>query len=324
MNNSHIIFGGQGFIGQNLALSLLDLGHKVLSIDKDLWSLPYSKDFLQHNNSFFSLRADIVDDEDKINDFIHSIDFDIANSTVWHLAANSDIAAGSENANIDLRDTFLTTTNVINLCSHHNIRTICFASSSAVYGSWAKDNHAYKETDMTKPISNYGAMKLASEAILSSAAEYLFDRVEIFRFPNVVGNPATHGVIRDLIIKLRRDSICLEVLGDGQQTKPYLHVSDLIDAMCFLAFHESNEPYRVCNIGSDNSNVSVKQIAELVVKEIAPNAKIFFGSSPGGWIGDVPKVFFDNSKIQNFGWRAKLNGLDAVHKTILDLKDILK
>ena len=87
------------------------------------------------------------------------------------------------------------------------------------------------------PISNYGAMKLAGEAALSAATESFLERAWIFRFPNVIGPRATHGVIYDLLRKLATNPPDLEVLGDGTQQKPYLHVSELIESMWFVSRH---------------------------------------------------------------------------------------
>ena len=322
--STHIVFGGQGFIGQNLALYLLDLGDRVISIDMNVWSIPYMDEFKRHQNNFSSYTADIVKNSEQIMEFIKSNTLREEHCIVWHLAANSDISAGVNNIETDLKDTLLTTVNIVNICDEFSFKSLCFASSSAVYGAWAKNAHAYTEDDKTVPISNYGAMKLASEAVLSSASEHILEHVEVFRFPNVIGAPATHGVIRDFIFKLRKDNYNLAVLGDGKQTKPYLHVSDLVDAMCFLALKKPANGYRVCNIGAKNANVSVEQIANLVVSEISPTAGISFGSTPGGWIGDVPKVFFDTSQIDSLGWHPKYDGLSAVRKTILELKGITK
>ena len=81
-----------------------------------------------------------------------------------------------------------------------------------------------EETGPLFPISNYGAMKLASEAAISAAVESFLERAWIFRFPNMHRTPRAHGVIYDLLHKLARDQSSLEVLGDGTQRKPYLHV----------------------------------------------------------------------------------------------------
>ena len=105
------------------------------------------------------------------------------------------------------------------------------------------------------PISNYGAMKAAGEACVSAFAHAGARRAWIFRFPNVVGPRSTHGVIRDLICKLMKDPERLEVLGDGTQQKPYLHVTELLDAMLFISRNHSG-PLGLYNIGPNDAGVT--------------------------------------------------------------------
>ena len=135
---------------------------------------------------------------------------------IWHLAANSDILKGVNNIDIDLNDTLMTTINITKFMEKYELKNIIFASSSAVYG-----NMLNKATEITptRPISNYGGMKLASEAVLSAYQTKHGGNCIISRFPNVVGTPATHGVIIDLIKKLKKNKTTLNVLGNGQQNK---------------------------------------------------------------------------------------------------------
>src|SRR4030095_14803418 len=119
------------------------------------------------------------------------------------------------------------------------------------------------------PISNYGAMKLASEAQICAALEGHSGRASVFRFPNFVGAPATHGVIFDFIHKLRANPEHLEVLGDGTQQKAYLHVAELVEAMLFIA-REAKDKVAILNIGPPDAGVSVKSIAEDVCSVVAP------------------------------------------------------
>src|SRR6266851_1206428 len=109
-------------------------------------------------------------------------------------------AAGFIDPAIDFRRTLQTTFAVIEAARAEGIRHIAFASTSAVYGE--RDNVLTEDSGPFLPISNYGATKLASEALLSAAAEIFLDRVWIFRFPNVVGPRTTHGAIFDFIARL--------------------------------------------------------------------------------------------------------------------------
>ena len=316
----HIIFGGKGFIGQNLARELVIRGDKILIVDKNQWTvgLAYSE-LLDEDNVQLTL-GNINHDFDEISASIAGFLDTLDHITVWHLAANSDIGAGNDDIEVDLTDTFLTTLNVLKYCNDIKIQSFYFASSSAVYGDFSHDANGFKETDGTQPISNYGAMKLASEAILRAAHQQFLDRCIIFRFPNVIGYPATHGVIRDFIDKLQNTPDKLIVLGDGNQNKPYLHVSDLVSAMLHLdRYYVDTKLMETINIGSPYENVFVRQIAEEVRSIVSPNANIVYGDTPFGWVGDMPSVKFNIDKMLNTKWRCGLSGLDAVRRTINEI-----
>jgi UDP-glucose 4-epimerase len=134
------------------------------------------------------------------------------------------------------------------------------------------------------------------------------------RFPNVVGERATHGVIFDFIKKLRKDNTRLEVLGNGEQFKPYLYVKDLVEAILFVWLN-SDEKLNVYNLGVD-SRTKVKDIARMVIEEMKLGAQIEYTGGDRGWIGDVPEFNYDLSKINNLGWRAKNTSNEAVRKAI--------
>ncbi len=240
---------------------------------------------------------------------------------VWHLAANSDIPAGVHDSNIDYQDTFLTTYHTGLAMKQCGFKTIYFASTSAVYGDHG-DNVISELTAPLMPISNYGAMKLAGEAILSAFAEQFIEKLVIFRFPNVVGAPATHGIIYDLINKLIRDPMKLPVLGDGTQRKSYLHVADLVNAMVLIG-EKSNERRTICNIGPTDSGINIKEIAQMVRDEVAPSALIQYGSGNRGWVGDVPKFCYNVDKMVGFGFKPTLNSKKSVALAVKQIKEQL-
>ena len=234
---------------------------------------------------------------------------------VWHLAANSDIPAGVSDANIDLRDTFMTTFSILEAINAFNIPTLHFASSSAIYGD-LNDLRLHEEIGPLFPISNYGAMKLSSEAMISAAVESYLNRANVFRFPNVVGAPATHGVLLDFIKKLKVNGKRLDVLGDGTQQKAYLHVSDLVDAMLHIRRVNQSDKIFAINIGPIDDGVSVRFIANSVVERISPFANIQWGQGNKGWVGDVPKFKYSTAKLQALGWKPKLGSEAAVLRAI--------
>jgi UDP-glucose 4-epimerase len=236
---------------------------------------------------------------------------------VWHLAANSDIPAGVEDANVDLRDTFMTTFNTLQLMKEFEIPVLAFASSSAIYGDLG-ERPLTEDIGPLLPISNYGAMKLASEAAISAAAERFLERAFLFRFPNVIGVPATHGVILDFVRKLPKTPERLEVLGDGSQQKGYLHVEELIEAMLFIR-DKAPEKVAVYNIGCGDVGVTVRFIAEETVRQAAPNASIAYGSAKRGWVGDVPRFVYSVDKLKTLGFKSRLSSEDAVRLAVREI-----
>ena len=269
-----LITGVAGFIGSNLARKLLAQGEVVIGLDNLCRGSLSNIADLQPNPSFIFGELDLSDSAAYLS-YIKICCQKNQIDQVWHLAANSDIPAGISDAAIDLRDTFMTTYNTLEVIKQFDIPTLSFASTSAVYGDLG-DRLLCEDVGPLFPISNYGAMKLASEALISAAVEGFLKTAYIYRFPNVIGTPATHGVILDFIRKLQKTPNHLEVLGNGTQKKGYLHVQDLIDAM--LAVQScSHAPLNYFNIGAGDEGILVRDIAQMVVNTVSPNATISFG-----------------------------------------------
>ena len=310
---SILITGAAGFIGSNLVKIFLEQKKRVIGVDNlsrgELSNLAFAKDYDDFN--FEQLN---ICNYQAFKGFVSKHHLNDPIEEVWHMAANSDIPAGIINAEVDLKDTFMTNFNTLQLMKDLASPTIAFASSSAIYGNLG-EIRLVEHTGPLFPISNYGAMKLASEAAISASIESHLKQAFIFRFPNVIGVPATHGVILDFINKLKETPDNLQVLGDGTQQKTYLHVEELIDAMFYIRNYCSDR-INYFNIGANDDGVTVKFIAEEVVKIVSPNAKINYGIGNKGWVGDVPKFNYSIDKLLSIGWRPILNSEQSVIKAI--------
>ena len=302
-----LVTGGAGFIGSHLCDVLIADGHNVTVVDNLVLGKVENIEHLINNPNFRFLREDLNNGH-AIDMIFMDGEFDM----VYHLAANSDIQKGGKDPMVDYQLTFNTTFNVLQMMKKYEVKKFFFASTSAIYGeTYDVLNEDYGPL---KPVSNYGAGKLASEAFISAFASTYHIQTWITRFPNVVGERFTHGVIYDFIHKLQKNPNELEVLGNGEQCKPYVYVKDLVAGIQFV-INNSNEPYNVYMLGSD-TRTKVKEIAAMVIEEMGLNASIHYTGGDRGWVGDVPEFRYDLTKVNNLGWKASYDSNGAVRKAI--------
>lgn len=302
-----LITGGAGFIGSHLCDSLLAKGNKVTVVDNLILGRKENISHLLNRSDFVFIEQDILDIELLKNVFAKGR-FDM----VYHLAANSDIQKGGNNPQVDYDLTFNTTYSILLCMREFEVKKLFFASTSAIYGETTEN--LTENFGPLLPVSNYGASKLASEAFISAFSASYSIQTWITRFPNVVGERFTHGVIYDFIGRLKVNPEVLTVLGNGQQFKPYMYVRDLIEGILFVC-ENTNERYNVYNLGSE-SRTKVYEIAQMVIEEMKLDAKIEYTGGDRGWIGDVPEFRYDLSKINALGWKAKHNSNDSVRLAI--------
>ncbi len=302
-----LVTGGAGFIGSHLDDALIARGHKITVVDNLVLGRMENIQHLMATPKFKFIKADLLD-MDIMRTVFAEGDFDM----VYHLAANSDIQKGGKDPMVDYNLTFNTTFNVLQLMKEYGVKKLFFASTSAIYGeTYEVLNEDYGPL---KPVSNYGAGKLASEAFISAFSSNEDIQVWITRFPNVVGERFTHGVIYDFIHKLQANPNELEVLGNGEQCKPYVYVKDLVEGILHVIDH-AKEKYNVYMLGSD-TRTKVKEIAQMVIDEMGLNATIRYTGGDRGWKGDVPEFRYDLTKVNNLGWIAPHNSNESVRLAI--------
>ncbi|WP_341631997.1 NAD-dependent epimerase/dehydratase family protein [Sphingomonas agri] len=298
-----LVTGGAGFIGSHLCDALVAAGHDVVAVDN--LSLGRESNLRQlHNNPAFEFVRGEILDAAWFDEMVAGGGFEC----VFHMAANSDIARSHADPSVDLDNTFSTTFRVLEAMRKADIRQLVFASTSAVYGE--ADGRIREDFGPLKPISHYGAAKLASEGFISSYGENYGIQSWITRFPNVVGPRATHGAVYDFVHKLRRTPGHLEVLGDGTQEKPYLSVLDLVRAI-LLVWEKASEQVNIYNVGASTRS-KVSDIARIVIEEGSGPAKIAYTGGDRGWIGDVPKFAYDTSAIEGLGWSPSVSSDEAI------------
>lgn len=304
------ITGGAGFIPSNLATRLVREGHEVTCYDN--LSLG-RRDFLLEAEATGRCRfveADLLDME--------RLKVELAgHERVFHLAANSDISHGAAHTDWDLRQGTIATWNVLEAMRLLEIRDLVFSSTSAIYGESSvlptPENYG-----PLFPISLYGASKLACEGLVTAFCHNFGLRARIYRFANIVGRNGTHGALVDFIRRLRQDSSCLRVLGDGRQAKPYIHVADCVDAMLYGVEHGEAE-VECWNLSCDGAT-SVSTIARTVLEEMGlPGARLEYTGGSQGWKGDVAQVRLDPARIRALGWSPRFDSDGAVRQAVRDL-----
>ena len=301
-----LVIGGSGFVGRNLARRLESERHEVVVLDR-----------VTDSTGAFGGRLILGDaqDPEEVADAVEAAAPDV----VYHLAANSDISAGVADASLDFGDTLMTTIALRQVLERNPVPCVVFASSSAIFG--ITDQPIAEEIGgFAKPVSWYGRAKLASEMVLDSLSVAAPQtRILMVRFPNVVGPLATHGVVFDFVRKLRADPAHLAVLGDGNQTKPYVHVAELLDGIEFFRLALKPGATRI-NIGPPDL-VDVKGIAHEVSAALGVSPEISYQASPYGWPGDVPRYEFDTERMRAAGFAIETTSRQAVRRAAEDLAD---
>ncbi|MFA5959867.1 MAG: NAD-dependent epimerase/dehydratase family protein [Tatlockia sp.] len=308
--NAYFLVGGAGFIGSHFIDALLAHPETAKVTVFDNFSSGKAWFYQQHNQDprFFVVKGDAKDRE--------ALQLAMANhEVVMHFAANPDIARAMSDPAIDFIEGFYLTHQVLEAARLTHVKRLIYTSGSGVYGEVA--GASGEDQSGMYPISTYGASKLASEAFISSYC-HMFDLSAcVFRFANVVGPRQTHGVGYDFINKLKKNPSQLAILGDGQQTKSYVHISDVVNAV-FLANEALQDKYAVFNVAT-NDTLSVQEIAQLTVRCMGITQPVTFQYTGGdrGWKGDVPVVHLNTEKMRALGWQCQYSSFEAMRHALL-------
>ncbi|MEZ5335097.1 MAG: NAD-dependent epimerase/dehydratase family protein [Methanolobus sp.] len=302
-----LITGGAGFIGSHVTDRLVEMGNKVTVFD----NLSSGRmEFLEENidnPDFIFVEGDLLDTE-TIENACKGIDM------VFHIAANPDVRLGVSDTKVHFDQNITATYNLLEAMRKNNVRNLAFTSTSTVYGE-AKVIPTPEDYGPLVPISLYGASKLACEALITSYSHTFDMNSWIFRFANIIGDRGTHGIIVDFIEKLRNNPRELEILGDGKQSKSYLHVRECVDAMVF-SVSGSNEEVNIFNIGSEDV-INPTRIGEIIVEEMGLcDVKFNYTGGSRGWKGDVPKMMLSIDQLKELGWKNEWESERSVRETV--------
>jgi UDP-glucose 4-epimerase len=309
-----LVTGGAGFIGSHLVDFLAsDLGTSIYVIDdlSTTGNLGNLSKWLYENSPVKYCEKNILSIQSSINELqFNKLEI------IFHLAAIPDVRYSSVRPAVHFDQNIRATYNLLEISRKMDVDTFVFTSSSTVYGEPEKlptpENYG-----PLKPISVYGASKLACESMISGYANtYGFNAV-IYRLANIIGARSNHGIIYDFVQKLRENPNRLEIFGDGTQSKSYLHISDCIKAM-LVALENPRQRVEIFNVGSVDA-VDVMRIVEIIRNEMGLS-KIYHeftlsGHDGRGWPGDVKTMLLDLSRLQKLGWTPRMNSEQAIRLT---------
>lgn len=309
MAAKYFIAGGAGFIGSHLVRKIFnDDADNIITIYDNFssgkkWHLEDSL----NNPNLKIIESDIKDIE-KLTESVSGSDI------VYHFASNPDISKAMTQPDIDFWEGTYLTNNILEAMRRSGVKNMLYASGSGVYGD-AKFTETNEDYSPQLPISTYGASKLSCEVLICSYC-YMFDlNAAAFRFANVVGPNQTHGIGYDFVRKLLNDKTNLDILGDGTQSKSYIFVSDVLNAMRLIE-KKYLKGYSYFNV-STQDYITVKEIADIACEILKlENVCYAFTGGDRGWKGDIPIVRLNSDKIRNIGWSNEFTSKDAIRRSI--------
>jgi UDP-glucose 4-epimerase len=306
----YFIVGGAGFLGSHFADRLLGGENEVTVFDNFSSGREWHLEGHAGDERLKVVRAD-VKDLPALTEAMRD------HEIVIHLASNPDIARAATEPAIDFDEGTLLTHHVVEAMRVTSTPEILYASGSGVYGDIG-EIEADEDFGPLEPISTYGASKLAGETLICSYCHMFGLRGRAFRFGNVVGPRQTHGVGFDFVRRLLTEPKRLPILGDGTQSKSYIHAQDVIDAV-LSASERTQDSYRVYNVATGDY-ITVTEIADIAADVVGldPDEVDYeYAGGDRGWKGDVPVVRIDTARIRKLGWQNAMSSAEALRESML-------
>jgi UDP-glucose 4-epimerase len=298
------ITGGAGFIGSNLVKALVNKHYKIIVYDNLSTGTIENLSSVINKIDFYN--GDLLDTDFLIN-CIKGCDF------VFHLAANADVRFGIDHPSKDLHQNTIATFNVLEAMRENNIQKIAFSSTGSVYGE-ALVIPTPENAPFPIQTSLYSASKLAGEGLIEAYCEGFGFQAWIFRFVSVLGPKYSHGHVIDFYNQLIEHPDVLKVLGNGTQTKSYMHVNDCINGMLH-AVNWSNKKINLFNLGTDET-ITVNDSIKILCNYLNLSPKIEYTGGNQGWIGDNPIIYLNTNKIKSLEWKPKYSIKQGIVDTI--------
>ncbi|OLS34072.1 NAD-dependent epimerase/dehydratase family protein [Bacillus sp. MRMR6] len=293
------VTGGAGFIGSHLVDELIKRGFKVHVLDNLITGR------LENVHPSANIHVEDIRGT-KAKQIIIKEKPDI----VFHLAAQADVGKSISEPNYDAGVNINGTINILEACHEARVKKIIFASTSAVYGDLETD--LLSETDLTVPISYYGVSKLSAESYIRLFSQLYKLPFTILRYGNVYGPrqlpKGEGGVIAVFLNRIMRNEMLL-VHGDGEQTRDFIYVKDIVLANVAAIKRGNHQIYNI----STSKTTSINQLIGFL--------RIIHGSSIGyvfvdGKNGDIKHSCLNNQNaLQSLEWHPTFDILKGLEDT---------
>jgi len=311
-----LVTGGAGFIGSHLVDRLVVDGWRVRVVDN--LSSGRLENLAHHRGSPYVevIIGDLKDPEVCLR-AVEGVD------AVFHFAANPEVRVSTTDPEIHFRENIVATFNLLEAMRRRGVKELVFASSSSVYGE--PESIPVDEDAPIRPVSVYGASKAASESLIHAYSKLYGIRAVVLRYANVVGPRLRHGVIYDLLMKLRRDRTRLEVLGDGTQVRSYIYIDDAVNAT-MIAYERAGEGFNVFNVASEDW-ITVRDVVQIILRELGIESvevvyrPVLHGV---GWPGDVKRIALRIDRLKALGFKPTMSSREVVARTVNALIDGLE
>ena len=311
MGKRALVTGGAGFIGSHLVDRLVSNGWSVKVVDNFSSGDPRNIKHHQDNPNVTVIRRDLKSPPEVL-EVTRDVD------TVFHFAANPEVRVSTTNPKVHFNENIVATFNLLEAMRRNDVKELVFASSSSVYGE--PESIPVNEDAPIRPVSVYGASKAACESLIHSYAKLYGIRSLILRYANVIGPRLRHGVIHDLLMKLKRNRARLKVLGDGSQTRSYIYIDDAIEAT-LTTYEALSGWFEVYNVASEDW-ITVSKVVQVILEELdlTSTQVVYRPVLHGvGWPGDVKRIALDIARLKRIRFNPRMGSVEAVKKTVRKL-----
>ena len=302
-----LITGGAGFIGSNLADKLVEQGHEVIILDN--LSTGHLSNLKHLKNKIEFINIDISNNQENIIKYFKDVDW------VFHLAGLADMLSSITQPDKYFKANVIGTLNVLNCSKKNKVKKFLYAASASCYGVPSK--YPTDENAKIDPQNPYALTKyLGEQLVISWAKIYSMSNVSL-RFFNAYGprsrTTGAYGAVFGVFLAQKLAEKPLTIVGDGTQTRDFIHVFDLVDVMVKAAQNGKNGD--VYNVAS-GQETSINSIAEII-----GGKKVKIPKRPG----EPDRSLADISKIKaHFNWKPKIainEGIKMLLKNINEWKE---